>query len=158
MTTNAETERTQIQRAMPLTRILRLLTGLSLVLITVMIFRQEDPPGIARTIGVAAALVPFYALVHYLVGAYLPRLNRWLGAALAVTPVGLLFFLGPSWATVGAVVFVGVSLLLTAIVGDPGCEVMSIPGLFLRKRTHLACIAFTPLDWVEEMISRVIRS
>ena len=106
----------------------------------------------------AAALVPFYALVHYLVGAYLPRLNRWLGAALAVTPVGLLFFLGPSWATVGAVVFVGVSLLLTAIVGDPGCEVMSIPGLFLRKRTHLACIAFTPLDWVEEKIARVIKS
>lgn len=58
----------------------------------------------------------------------------------------------------GAVVFVGVSLLLTAIVGDPGCEVMSIPGLFLRKRTHLARIAFTPLDWVEEKITRLLRS
>ena len=158
MTTNAETERTQIQRAMPLTRILRLLTGLSPVLITVTNFRQGDPQWIVSTIGVAAALVPFYALVHYLVGAYLPRLNRWLGAALAVTPVGLLFFLGPSWATVGAVVFVGVSLLLTAIVGDPGCEVMSIPGLFIRKRTHLACIAFTPLDWVEEKITSLLRS
>ena len=158
MTTNAETERTQIQRAMPLTRICRLLTGLSLVLITVTNFRQRDPQWIVSTIGVAAALVPFYALVHYLVGAYLPRLNRWLGAALAVTPVGLLFFLGPSWATVGAVLFVGVSLLLTAIAGDPGCEVMSISGRFLRQRTHLACIAFTPLDWVEEKITRLLRS
>ena len=158
MTTNAKTERTQIQRAMPLTRILRLLTGLSLVLITVTNFRQGDPQWIVSTIGVAAALVPFYALVHYLVGAYLPRLNRWLGAALAVTPVGLLFFLGPSWATVGAVLFVGVSLLLTAIAGDPGCEVMSISGRFLRQRTHLACIAFTPLDWVEEKIARLLRS
>ena len=158
MTTNAKTERTQIQRAMPLTRILRLLTGLSLVLITVTNFRQGDPQWIVSTIGVAAALVPFYALVYYLVGAYLPRLNRWLGAALAVTPVGLLFFLGPSWATVGAVLFVGVSLLLTAIAGDPGCEVMSISGRFLRQRTHLACIAFTPLDWVEEKIARLLRS
>ena len=59
MTTNAEVERTQIQRAMPLTRILRLLTGLSLVLITVTNFRQGDPQWIVSTIGVAAALVPF---------------------------------------------------------------------------------------------------
>ena len=136
MTTNAETERTQIQRAMPLTRILRLLTGLSPVLITVANFRQGDPQWIVSTIGVAAALVPFYALVHYLVGAYLPRLNRWLGAALAVTPVGLLFFLGPSWATVGAVVFVGVSLLLTAILGDPGCVRGHVDPRALPQQAH----------------------
>ena len=103
-----------------------------------------------RSLGAALAFVPFYAVVHYLVGAYLPRLNRWIGGAVAVGPVALVVFTGPPWAQVGTILFIGVSLLLTAVIGDPGCEVMAIPGLFFRQRTHLACLTFTPLDWIED--------
>ena len=157
MTANVETARTQIQRAMPISRALRLLTGLGLVVIAGMIFLQEDSLWIMRTIGMAAALVPFYTLVHHLVGTYLPRLNRWLGALLAVTPVALLFFFGPSWAGLGSLLFVGISLILTAVLAEPGCEVMVIPGLFFRQPTHLACITFTPLDWIEEKVTGLIK-
>ena len=76
----------------------------------------------------------------------------------AGTPGALVFFMGPGWATVGSLLFVGVSLVLTAVLGDPGCEVMVIPGLFFRRRTHLACIGFTPLDWAEEKATIWLRS
>ena len=46
--------------------------------------------------------------------------------------------------------FIGVSLVVTAIRADGGCEVMTLPGVFLGKRTHLVCIAFSPLDWIED--------
>ncbi len=85
-------------------------------------------------------------------------MNRWIGALVAVTPVALVFFMGPSWGRVGALLFVAVSLVLTAILGDPGCEVMVIPGLFFRRRTHLACITFTPLDWAEGKATNWLRS
>ncbi len=85
-------------------------------------------------------------------------MNRWIGALVAVTPVALVFFMGPSWGRVEALLFVAVSLVLTAILGDPGCEVMVIPGLFFRRRTHLACITFTPLDWAEGKATNWLRS
>jgi len=37
-----------------------------------------------------------------------------------------------------------------AIRSDGGCEVMSIPAILSGKRTHLVCIAFSPIDWAEE--------
>lgn len=30
---------------------------------------------------------------------------------------------------------------------------MALPGIFTGKRTHLACILFTPLDWIEEKLT-----
>ena len=157
MTTDVEVLDTHIQRAMPISRILRLV-GLAVVVLVLQIFSGADAGEILRSVGTALALVPFYAVVHHLVGTFAPRLNRWIGALVAVTPVALVFFMGPGWAAVGALLFVGVSLLLTAVLGDPGCEVMVIPGLFFRRRTHLACIGFTPLDWVEEKATTWLRS
>ncbi|MFB3106773.1 MAG: hypothetical protein ACE1ZA_17870 [Pseudomonadales bacterium] len=45
-----------------------------------------------------------------------------------------------------------VRLLIDSMNGDAGCEVMASPGLLLRKHTHLACLLFTPLDWVENKL------
>lgn len=72
MTNAADVDTTQIQRAMPISRVLRLLAGLFLVFVTVQIVRREDSAWILRMIGIAVAFVPFYALLHALVGAYLP--------------------------------------------------------------------------------------
>lgn len=55
---------------------------------------------------------------------------------------------GPA-SRLGSVLFVGISLLFTAWRSDGGCEVMTLPGMLLGKRTHLVCIAFSPVDWLE---------
>ena len=150
MNAEAHIESKPIPQAAPLSRVARFGFGLLFVLETMRIFWIEDPVWIMKTIAAAVAVVGFYALVHYLLSTFVPHLNRWLGAVLAVAPVAALFFFGPSWARVASLLFIGVSLVLIAVLGDPGCEVMAIPGLFSGKRTHLACILFTPLDWVEQ--------
>ena len=103
--------------------------------------------------GVVFGLFVFYALVHVLISKFVPTINRWLGAVLAVSPVLLVFLMGGLPVRHGVVLFLGVSLLLTGIRGDGGCEVMTLPGMVLGKRTHLVCIMLSPLDWVEEKLT-----
>ncbi len=97
-------------------------------------------------------LIVFYAVVHLLISKFLPNINPWVGALIAVAPVLLVFFVGSQEVRHGVIFFLGVSLLLTGIRGDGGCEVMTIPGMILGKRTHLVCIVLSPLDWVEEKL------
>jgi hypothetical protein len=104
---------------------------------------------IAAAIG---GLVILYAVMHLAIGKYVPRLNRWLGAVLAVVPVALLFLFGGGIGQMGALTYVGGSLFIDSLNGDGGCEVMAIPGLVFGKRTHLVCIAFSPFDWLEEKL------
>ena len=74
-----------------------------------------------------------------------------LGAILAFGPFLAVFFIGYGGpAATGALTFISVSLIIAAVRSDSGCEVMSIPAVFLRKHTHLCCIVFSPIDWVEK--------
>lgn len=84
------------------------------------------------------------------------RLHPWLGAAIAVTPVFIVFLLGDVY-MVGVIAFIGLSLILIAALGHPGCEVLAFPALILGRRTHLACIFFSPLDWVEGKVVALLR-
>ena len=54
--------------------------------------------------------------------------------------------------------FIGLSLILIAALGHPGCEVLAFPALLLGRRTHLACIFFSPLDWIEGKVMARFRS
>ena len=109
---------------------------------------------ILQVSAVVVGLVVFYSVVHLVVSRLLANLNPWLGAALAVLPVVLVYVLSPAPGKLGSVIFIGVSLLLTSIRADGGCEVMTIPGMLFGKRTHLVCIVFSPLDWLEDVLSR----
>jgi hypothetical protein len=123
-------------------------------------FRADAAYGLA-SLGLVIALVLFYTLMHYAVSRYLPNINRWLGAALAVTPVFLVWLLGQGGGPIlgqgeggtAAITYVGLSLLVDFMRADSGCEVMAIPGLILGNRTHLACIALSPIDALEEKLS-----
>ena len=146
----------RIPQAMPLSRVLRLVLGVfALAMITPPLLSASGA-GRMRVAAVFAALVVGYTLVHYIVSRYFGWLHPWVGAAIAVTPVFIVFLLGGVY-MVGAIAFVALSLILIAALGHPGCEVMAFPALILGRRTHLACIFFSPLDWVEGRVVALFR-
>jgi len=149
----------------PLTTIGRLGRGLRVVLGALLIadiaeFYLGGRPGfILASVGITVALAVVYALVHVLLaGAHLPHLLGWMGAVLAFAPLILLYGLGAGdgglifgagEGRLGVLTYLGVSLLLAGLRGDPGCEVMTVPALLFRKRTPLPCLFFSPIDWLE---------
>ncbi len=137
-------------RARVVGRTLRFLVGVALVVEGGRHLVGTTATLIAQTAGVVLGEVAFYAAVHLVIDRYLKRLNPWIGAVLAVAPVAAVYLLSDAPGRLGSLIFVGVSLVLTAIRADGGCEVMTVPGMFLGKRTHLVCVAFSPVDWAEE--------
>ncbi len=138
----------------PVGRILRLLLGIAMVLEAGRWLIRGSSRLLLETAGVIVGAVVFYALLHIVIQRFVPSINRWLGAVLAVMPVFLVYLLSDAPGKLGSVMFVGISLLLTAIRNDGGCEVMTLPGMLFRRRTHLVCVAFSPIDWVEQKLSR----
>jgi len=155
---NESTRSHEPLRALPIGRILRFLLGAWLVVAVWPFFRSAEPNRILGAVLVVAGLTVLYALLHWLVSSYVPKLNRWLGAFLAILPVVLVLVFGGVLGQVGAASFIAASLLLAAIRADAGCEVMSIPSLVFGTRTHLVCLLFSPLDWVEEKIVGALRT
>ncbi len=144
-------------KALPVGRILRFLLGVFLAVTVWPLFQNAPSNRILSAVLVVVALTVFYAVVHWVVSSYLTKLNRWLGAFLAILPVFVVFLLGGGLGQVGALSFLAASLLLAAARADAGCEVMSIPSLVFGRRTHLKCLLFSPLDWVEEKIFAALR-
>lgn len=141
-------------RARPVGRAVRLLLGAFLIYVPASHLIGGPASLTVQVVALALVLVVFYALVHLLISSYIPVVNRWAGALLALTPVLLAFSMGGPAVQYGVVLFLGVSLLLTGIRGDGGCEVMTLPAMVLGKRTHLVCVVLSPLDWVEEKWTR----
>ena len=140
--------------ARPVGRAVRLLMGGLLTIHVVASHLIGAPPSLSvQVAGVVFGLFAFYTLVHVLISRFVPTINPWVGAFLAVAPVLLVFLMGGLPVRHGVVLFLGVSLLFTGIRGDGGCEVMTLPGMLLGKRTHLVCIVLSPLDWVEEKLT-----
>ncbi len=146
MTTNQRSEHT----ARIVGRTLRLALGIALVWMTYAVMRIEDAAFNLRVLAAVAGLTAFYTVMHLVISKYFSGVNRWFGAFLAVAPVILVYVLGGPLGRVASVAYIGVSLLLQGIRSDGGCEVMSIPAILFGKRTHLVCIVFSPIDWVEE--------
>ncbi len=46
-------------------------------------------------------------------------------------------------------IFVGISMLLAALRGYGGCELLAIPNALTARRDHLRCFIFTPIDAAE---------
>lgn len=133
-------------------RTLRLGLGAVLVWMTYVVMRAEDGGFNLRVAIVVAGLTVFYALMHFVVTKYVARMNPWLGAFLAVAPVILVYIAGGPVGRVASVAYIGISLVLQGGRGDGGCEVMAIPAILSGKRTHLVCIVFSPIDWLENRV------
>ena len=48
-----------------------------------------------------------------------------------------------------ALLFYGVSMLVAAVRGYAGCEVLAISNWLLRRSDQVGCVVFSPLDAVE---------
>ncbi len=136
-------------KSRPVGRILRFLLGAFLSVLVEPAIAQLSWTTIAIIAGVILGLLAGYTAIHFSVWRFAPNLNRWLGAMLAMTPVALLCIFGDVIGQISAAGYVGGSLLIDSINGDAGCEVMAVPGIMCKKRTHLACLLFSPLDWLE---------
>ncbi len=148
----SETASTEATRSRPIGRILRFLMGgfmLSLILPQIITASWTNDALIAGTI---VALLVVYTGIHLAVWRFAPNLNRWLGAVIAVLPAVLVFVFGGGIGQASAVGYIGGSLLIDSFNGDAGCDVMALPGILCGKRTHLACLVFSPLDWLEDKL------
>ncbi len=139
--------------AKPVGRILRLLMGTALTVhVAAGHMISEGTTLNLQVAGTVLGLLMFYVVVQLAISRFVPSINAWLGAVLAVTPVFLVFGLAGPAGQLGSLLYIGVSLVLTAIRADGGCEVMTIPGMLMGRRTHLVCIVFSPLDWIEDRL------
>ncbi len=152
----------EILKTKPIGRTLRLLGGVALLIIDLPVLLRASWTYTLASLGIVVALTLFYMMMHYLISRYTPTINRWLGALLALTPVFLVFIFGQGGGLLfgqgegatGALTYIALSLLIDFVRADAGCEVMALPGLFFKNRTHLACITLTPIDILEEKLTR----
>lgn len=156
MNASEEDRIAQIPEATPVSRLLRLVLGVVMVVLITPPLLSASWEGRLRVAGVFVALVALYTVVHLVVSRNLRWLHPWLGAAITVGPAFLIFLQGGVYAA-GVIGFIGLSLILTAALGHPGCEVLAFPALFLGRQTHLACMLFSPLDWIEGKLAAVFR-
>ena len=142
-------------------RVLRIALGLFMLMVALPYYLYPLSPvhfliftyssnliSVLQAVVLNAALFAFFISLHVIISRYFTNINTWVGAVLALAPVVVLFYLGGARA-IAALTYVGISLLLAGVRGDPGCEVVSIPNLLFRKRIKLACILFTPIDYIE---------
>ena len=139
--------------AKPVGRVLRLLMGTALTIRAAQQMISGDTTLNLQAAGIVLGLLLFYTVVHLAISRFVPSINAWLGAVIALAPAILLFALVDPSLRFSVVLFIGVSLLVTAIRADGGCEVMTLPGMLMGKRTHLVCIVFSPLDWIEDKLT-----
>ncbi len=150
---NNDTMTQDSHRAGPIGRIQRGATAGFLTAMVTPYFLTISSQSNLKIVAAIGGLLILYTVMHLVIAKYVPGLNRWLGAVLAVVPVMLVFLFGGGIGQLGAMTYVGGSLFIDSLNGDGGCEVMAIPGLIFGKRTHLVCIGFSPFDWLEEKLS-----
>jgi len=106
-----------------------------------------DVPGAgSRLWGSVAGIVVLPGLLTLVValrGRSAPPLRLGHGHAWAVTVVVVLL---AQVFPVAILVGIGGTLVLLAVLGRGGCEVMTVPNLVLRRHDYLVCLPFTAID------------
>jgi hypothetical protein len=137
-------------------RTLRVITGVLLLYMAYTASIRADATYLTYAAITIVLILAFYTGLHFVISKYLSSINKWAGAVLAITPIALVYFIVEPAGSLAAVTYVGASLVLMAVRGDGGCEVMAFPALFVGRFTHLVCVAFSPIDWLEEVVASKI--
>jgi len=104
-------------------------------------------------------LIAAYCVIH-VVSRRVGGFDRYFGSTLVHALLVALYVAGffrvPAFGggrgQLAAVTFLGVSLIVAGVRAIPGCELMAIPDLFLRKDVELGCLIFSPLDKLERKL------
>jgi hypothetical protein len=147
----------EVASAGPVGRLLRVAIGVLLLGSTAGFYRNGSAEFVLRSAAVGVFLIVVYILLRRLVGNRSAVVGSWLGAMLALVPLVLVYALGAGGGPIfgagegqlGALTFLGVSLVLAGLRADSGCEVMAVPNALAGKRNHLACLVFSPIDRLE---------
>jgi hypothetical protein len=121
------------------------------------LYRNGSAEFVLRSAAVGVGLIVVYSLLRRLVGNRSTVVGSWLGAILAWVPWVLVFALGTGGGPIlgagegqlGALTFLGMSLVLAGLRADSGCEVMALPNALAGQRSHVACLVFSPIDRLE---------
>ena len=143
--------------APPIGRALRVVMGLVLLIYVAPVYRHLEVCIVLGTVLLMLGLLAVYGVLHVLISRRLLALGPGPGAIVGLGILVALYvggglggpFLGHGEGALAAVTFLGISLLVAGIRAQPGCEVMAIPSALLRQRTELACLVFSPTDWLE---------
>lgn len=135
-------------------RVFRLVTGGLAVVggITGMVARPTGVPWIA---GWFLGLAVFYLLLHRLAAWRLSeRVDPFLATVLVLGPLGV-FTLSvfPDTLHAAVALYIGASLVLTAVMGYGGCEVVALPTMLFRRRSVVYC-PINILDAAERPLHR----
>ena len=139
---------------------LRALFGLILIVYVTPIYLRLPSRIFFESLLLMAGLVVLYCLIQIAVVRRVvgPYLGTTLAHMLLVALYAAGFFQVPVFGNgkgqLAAVTFFGISLVIAGIRGVAGCELMAIPGLFLRQDIELACLIFSPLDRLECRLRR----
>lgn len=160
MAENAITEGQQAARKTPpVSRTLRLLSGCGLLFWVAVHIHRLDWELALIVSGTFAGTFAFYVLVHRFIGQH--DVSWGVRKAASILPA-VAFLVGDVdgilYIQLGIAAFFGVSLVVQALRGDRGCEVMTLPTLVLRRQVHFPCLIFSPLDRLEESIYQAIRT
>ena len=68
---------------------------------------------------------------------------------LAINAAVIVALLANPYTAGGAALFYGITLLVAAWYGQPGCEATVVSNLILRRDDQIGCPAFTPIDALE---------
>ena len=144
-----------MNKTLPIGRILRFALGIFFITEIIPVYIAVDSEGIFIRLSWALGLILFYFILHYIILNFALKINSLNGAILAFAPFLAVFAFGYGVpAATGALTFLAVSLIIAAIRSDSGCEVMSIPSAFTGKHTHLCCLLFSPIDWLENKLKK----
>ena len=87
-------------------------------------------------------------------GALATTINMAIFVALVLTP----WYAPPlSFTSGAALVFYGASMLLAAVRGYGGCEVLAVSNWLLRRDDQVGCLVLSPIDQMERSLSTKVR-
>ncbi len=138
-------------------RALRILLGLVLMIQVVPIYFHVDARLVVGALLLMLGLLIVYSLLHVVASRRLVTFGPGLGAVVGLGILVALYLaggpgaplLGRGEGQLAAGTFLGASLIVAGMRADPGCEVMAIPGALFGQHTELACLIFSPVDWLE---------
>lgn len=133
-------------------RALRFMLGALLCWMAYTVMSAQNTTFNLSVLWVFGGVLIFYMLVHIGINRYRPTLHRWWGALPVLVPILILFTFGGQASRVAVVGYVGISMLVLAVIGSGVNGLLILPALLSGKETSIGCLLFAPIDLIEQKL------